>query len=118
MLPRHRTFQAERARLLQPPSYCCSFSECRPPLLLVLCYFKQGLPFTGLLTALSVPTGTAWWLAVLAALVLLAVAALWSGTRARDADVLATFLVVRALGRRHARFSPCRAVAPPGSGQH
>ena len=55
-----------------------------------------------LLTSPFVATGAARWAAVLAALVLLAVAALWSGTHARDADVLATFLVVSPAGRRHA----------------
>ena len=95
-------FKADQAQPLQQHSHCCRFSGGRPPLLLVVYHFKQHLPFAGLLTALFVSTGTAWWVAVLAALVLLAVAALWTGTRARDADVLATFLVVRALGGRHA----------------
>ena len=67
--------------------------------------FSQHLPFASLLTALFASTGTARWVAVLAALVLLAFAALWSGTRAREADVLATFLVVRAWpGGGHARL--------------
>ena len=83
-------------------SHCCMFSGGRLPLLLVVYHFKRHLPFAGLSTAIFVSTGTAWWVAVLAALVLLAVAALWTGTRARDADVLATFLVVRALGGRQA----------------
>ena len=94
-------------------SILLQLSKCRPPLRRVLYCCKQASPFTGLLTALFAAPGTAWWVAVLAALVLLAVVALWTGTRARDADVLATFLVVRALGGRHADSSTlpggCRA---------
>ena len=41
---RHRTIQADRAQLMRPPSKCCSFRYCRPPLLPVLCYFNQGAP--------------------------------------------------------------------------
>ncbi|KAK9826179.1 hypothetical protein WJX81_004719 [Elliptochloris bilobata] len=50
-------------------------------------------------SACRIRVGNAGWAAVLAAAALLATAGVWAGTRARDAPVLATFLVVGDWGR-------------------